>query len=228
MPRITVSRPPGRPKDTTKRAAIVEAAKRLFEAGAYESVTMEQVASAAGVAKMTVYSHFLDKESLFEAMVQSTSDTLVAALPARPGRDGDLEDELVQFGCVFLEVLLSRGVLHSMHRHIDQFSRNPALAERFYNAGPGRTRATLAAWLASGATGRRLSKAEAVEAASDLMSLWLGDLPIRLVLGLQRPLSRNAVAQRVRRCARLIIGAHSLSGAAGARPRRDLGGSRMA
>ena len=209
MSQITVSRAPGRPKDTTKRAAIIEAAQRLFQAGAYESVTMDQVAGAAGVAKMTVYSHFRDKEALFEAMVQSTSDTLVAALPARPGRSVDLEDELVQFGCVLLEVLLSPGVLHSMHRHFDHLSRNPALAERFYNAGPGRTRATLAAYLTSSAA-NTLSPAEAREAASDLMNLWLGDLPLRLLLGLQQPLLQEAVAERVRRGARLIIGAYSL------------------
>ncbi len=210
MSQITVSRPSGRPKDTAKRAAIVEAAKRLFETGAYDSVTMEQVASEACVAKMTVYSHFRDKESLFEAMMQSISDMLIAALPARPGPGGDLEDELVRFGCVLLEVLLHPGVLHSMHRHLDQLSRNAPLAARFYNAGPGRTRATLTAFLTSSATCRDLSRTEAPEAASDLMNLWLGDLPLRLMLGLQKPLSRKAVADRVRRCARLIIGAYAL------------------
>ncbi len=210
MSRITVPRPPGRPKDEAKRAAIIEAARHLFEAGAYESVTMEQVASVADVAKMTVYSHFHNKESLFEAMVQATSDTLIAALPAAPGRSGDLEEELVKFGCVFLEVLLSHELVHSMHRHFDMLSRNRPLAERFYNAGPGRTRATLAAFLKSSVTGRRLSSAVVLEAASDLMNLWLGDLPLQLALGFTAPLSSRQVAQRVRRCTRLIIGAYSL------------------
>ena len=213
MSRITASRPPGRPKDESKRSAIIEAARQLFEADGYEQVTMEQVAASAGVAKMTVYSHFHDKEAVFAAMMQANSDRIFAALPVLPvlpGQGADPEQQLVQFGCAFLKVLLSDGVVHSMHHHFDMLSRNRPLAKGFYNAGPGRMRTILAAYLGSNATERRLSASEALETASDLMSLWLGDLPLRLGLGLTDPLSSVQIAQHVRRCARLIIDAYSL------------------
>ena len=52
---------PGRPKDPGKRAAILDAAKRLFVSQGFERVSMDQIAAEAGVSKLTVYSHFGDK-----------------------------------------------------------------------------------------------------------------------------------------------------------------------
>ena len=60
---------PGRPKDMEKRAAILEAAKGLFVRNAFAGTSMDAVAAEAGVSKLTVYSHFGDKETLFGAAV---------------------------------------------------------------------------------------------------------------------------------------------------------------
>src|SRR5690606_35877710 len=66
---------PGRPKDPGKRAAILEAAKAMFTRLGFDGASMDQIAAEAGVSKLTVYSHFGDKESLFAAAVQSHCDT---------------------------------------------------------------------------------------------------------------------------------------------------------
>jgi len=62
---------PGRPKDLAKREAILEASKALFVRLGFDAVSMDQIAAEAGVSKLTVYSHFGDKETLFAAAVQS-------------------------------------------------------------------------------------------------------------------------------------------------------------
>ncbi len=210
MGKTATSRPPGRPKDEEKRTAIVDAARQLFIAHTYDSVTMEQVARAAGVAKMTIYGHFHDKESVFEAMVESISASMTAALPALPAGEGNLEEELFTFGYNFLTVLLSPGVIYSFHRNFDMLARNRPLAERFYNAGPGRTRTTLAAYLASAAASTDLPIEMGDEAASDLLSLWVGDIPQQIAFGLVPPITPDKIARRVRRCTRLFLRAYGL------------------
>jgi TetR/AcrR family transcriptional repressor of mexJK operon len=50
-----------------KRAAILDAAMALFPARGYDGASVEAIAQAAGVSKLTVYSHFADKEALFGA-----------------------------------------------------------------------------------------------------------------------------------------------------------------
>ena len=67
---VAKSAGPGRPKDLEKRASILQAAKRLFTTQGFEGTSMDAIASAAGVSKLTVYSHFQDKERLFAAAVE--------------------------------------------------------------------------------------------------------------------------------------------------------------
>jgi len=53
-----------------KAKAILEGAMREFLAHGYAATSMDRVAAAAGVSKATVYSHFKDKEGLFNALIQ--------------------------------------------------------------------------------------------------------------------------------------------------------------
>src|SRR5678815_5350543 len=87
---------PGRPKDLGKGAAILEAAKRMFITHGFDGVSMDQIAAEASVSKLTVYSHFGDKETLFAAAVKShceqgLPDTLFADRPDVPLRERLLE-----------------------------------------------------------------------------------------------------------------------------------------
>ena len=77
---------PGRPKDLAKGAAILEAAKRMFTLHGYERVSMDQIAAEAGVSKLTVYSHFGDKDALFAAAVKSHCETAAAGRAVRQHR----------------------------------------------------------------------------------------------------------------------------------------------
>src|SRR6478736_6498193 len=102
---------PGRPKDLGKRAAILEAAKRLFVAQGFAGVSMDQIAADAGVSKLTVYSHFGDKEALFAAAVQAhfeqqLPDSLFAAADAAP-----LQDGLMQIARAFFAMIMDPDAL---------------------------------------------------------------------------------------------------------------------
>ncbi|MBJ9983843.1 TetR/AcrR family transcriptional regulator [Acinetobacter sp. S40] len=62
----------GRPKDLEKRARILKAAKAIFLKWGYHGSSMNQIATDAGVTKLTVYNHFQDKQSLFTCAIQET------------------------------------------------------------------------------------------------------------------------------------------------------------
>lgn len=65
--------PPGPLENTGEpQQRLIEAAFRLFsEPKGYASVTVSEIAAAAGVAKGSVYRHFSSKESLFTAVVEN-------------------------------------------------------------------------------------------------------------------------------------------------------------
>jgi AcrR family transcriptional regulator len=53
-----------------KTVAILDGAMRVFLEQGYAGTTMDRIAAAAGVSKPTIYSHFHDKEGLFNALME--------------------------------------------------------------------------------------------------------------------------------------------------------------
>ncbi len=59
-----------RSKSEAKAKAILKGAMKEFLAHGYAATSMDKIAKAAGVSKATLYSHFGDKEGLFNAVMQ--------------------------------------------------------------------------------------------------------------------------------------------------------------
>jgi TetR/AcrR family transcriptional regulator, mexJK operon transcriptional repressor len=173
----------GRPKDTSKRQAILTAARKLFTSQPFDLVTMETVAAQAGVSKMTVYSHFNDKETLFETIVTATSDLMIGALSAPDQGDG-LREQLIAVGNSFLGVILGTDICTMGHTLPGALRANRALADRFYAAGPARVRGALATMIAAAAERGELIVDDPERAADDLVSLWEGSMPAKIAFGL--------------------------------------------
>jgi AcrR family transcriptional regulator len=61
---VNVARRPGRPRSEEAHGAILDAAIRLIEEVGYDALTMDAIASRAGVGKATVYRRWSTKETL--------------------------------------------------------------------------------------------------------------------------------------------------------------------
>ena len=61
---------------TATRAAILAAATDLFGTQGFAATSVDQIATAAGVAKGAVYHHFPTKEAVFEAVFEEASEVL--------------------------------------------------------------------------------------------------------------------------------------------------------
>ncbi|OKI14690.1 hypothetical protein A6A08_13515 [Nocardiopsis sp. TSRI0078] len=66
-------RPTARRGSPAKRAAITEAALRVFLREGYARASVDAIAADAGVSKRTIYNHFRDKEALFATIVAQSS-----------------------------------------------------------------------------------------------------------------------------------------------------------
>jgi len=72
------SRPRKRLTLDQRRAKILAAATRLFAREGYEGASMSAIASAAGTTKPVLYDHFNSKDALFETLLCSIRDDLLA------------------------------------------------------------------------------------------------------------------------------------------------------
>lgn len=174
---------PGRPKDLNKRAAILEAAKRLFLRHGVDGVSMDQIAGEAGVSKLTVYSHFGDKESLFVAAVQAhceqqLPDALFDASPETPLRERLLVIARAFFGMVSTpEAIAGHRIMCTPH------VTDSVLPQMFWDAGPRRIQASFSALLQRRQAEGQLAVPDSERAASQFFNLVKGDAHALLVFG---------------------------------------------
>ena len=82
------------PDSTTER--VLSGALLQFEDFGIRRTTMEDVARRAGVARVTVYRRFANKERLVEAVVLGEAQRFFAELEAATVRDGSVEDRIVE------------------------------------------------------------------------------------------------------------------------------------
>lgn len=188
---------PGRPKDLGKRAAILDAAKRLFVAQGFDGVSMDQIASDAGVSKLTVYSHFGDKESLFAAAVAAHCEVQLPATLFEPSPGTPLRDRLLGIARAF-HAMASAPEAIAGHRILctPRMSGSP-LPEMFWEAGPRRIQAAFAQLLQRRIDAGQLAIADVPRASAQFFTLVKGDVHARLMLGCEEVADAEAVERHL-------------------------------
>jgi TetR/AcrR family transcriptional repressor of mexJK operon len=174
---------PGRPKDLEKRAAILNVAKRLFTTQGFDATSMDAIAAAAGVSKLTVYSHFQDKERLFTAAVECVCADQMPPEIFRADMKGPIRGQLVTIGRAFFSLITSPDAV-AVHRTIVANARqSPKLAELFWEAGPKRTQYAFESFLRDEVNGGNLEIPDLHRAATQFFCLLKGEYHARMEFG---------------------------------------------
>jgi len=137
QPKETTSAP-GRPKDPAKRRAILRAAQQLFMSQGLAATSMDEVARQAGVSKLTLYSHFTDKEDLFQQAVAEKCQEHLPADAFTAAASLPLRAALVAIGRGFVALIFSDAALGLQRLLSVEAPRYPKIGELFWAAGPKR------------------------------------------------------------------------------------------
>ena len=174
---------PGRPKDLGKRAAILAAAKRLFVQQGFEGVSMDQIAGEAGVSKLTVYSHFGDKEGLFaEAVRAYCKDNMPTAL-FEPEPDVPLRERLSEIGRAFFAMIMTPEAIAGHRILCTPQLASSELSTMFFEAGPQRVQRSFTALLERRIAAGELDIEDPVRAAGHFFTLLKGEPHAQAVFG---------------------------------------------
>jgi len=183
MPKPSSRQGPGRPKDLDKRAAVLDSAKRLFAQRGYDGVSMEAIAAEAGVSKLTVYSHFTDKDTLFQAAVRSKCEESLPESVFDVSARGDVRARLRAIAQGFHQLVMSAESLGLHRMLIAQGAQNPKLVELFYESGPRRVINAFQAFLQSAKESGELDIPDPSRAASHFFCLLKGEGHMLQLLG---------------------------------------------
>lgn len=147
------------------RTRVLEAAYRLFAQGGFTATTMDDIASASGVPRRTLFRHFGTKEQVALAYQDTILDELVARLERWPA-GGTALSALIETISAFVRDLRHEQAIELS----DLLVRNPEL--RIYNL---QKYEEIEAALAQAVEGRCASASPALEArimAASVVATW--------------------------------------------------------
>jgi TetR/AcrR family transcriptional repressor of mexJK operon len=175
---------PGRPKDLEKRAAILDAAKRLFPQSGFEGTSMDAIAAEAGVSKLTVYSHFKDKETLFVAAIAARCEEQMPATLFDVDQEAPVRRQLEAIGHAFFALITAPEAV-ALNRLLNAGSCAGAekLGQLFWEAGPQRVQSGMQQFLRHEVDAGQLEITDIPRAASQFFALLKGDRHAQLLCG---------------------------------------------
>lgn len=189
---------PGRPKDLAKRKAILEAAKTLFLSNGYDGSSMDAIAAEAGVSKLTVYSHFTDKEKLFAEAVKSKCEEQLPELLFELDDQVPIAQTLLNIGRGFNLLINSRESVELHRVMVSLAAQDSTLSRMFYEAGPQRVLHGMEELLRSADQSGKLRVPDPLSAADQFFCLIKGGANFRLLIGCGEALQGSDAEAHVR------------------------------
>ncbi len=195
-----------------KRAAIVQAALRLFLRDGFARTSVDAIADEAGVSKRTIYNHYGDKENLFLSVIGDTYDSMIAVVVRLIDQyltdvpDDALEENIIGFSCDAALMAARSSDRSAMIRLMMSEARHfPELA--VVQMRPRGITAAIAERLTRLAERGLLEVPEPEEAANHLFALTMGQMNNRSLFG-ALPLTDDEIRRMATSGARAFLRAY--------------------
>jgi TetR/AcrR family transcriptional repressor of mexJK operon len=125
-----------------KATLIVETARELFLSHGYGGTSLDDVATASGVSKTTVYNNFEDKDALFTAVITDVIDraqVIASELETGLSGSGVAPDRIRAAARQIIVAVLDPRVVQLRRLAIAEALRFPDLVELYWTHAPART-----------------------------------------------------------------------------------------
>ncbi len=207
----------GRPKDTERRARILEKARDLFLEHGFQVVSVDTIAAAAEVSNRTVFSHFPSKETLLWEIIRHEGEAIRPSFPEQlPKSARAFREGLVHLGIGLVSLLTSPNIVRLGNLMLSEARRHPDMAKTFYQWGPLTTRRSMVQWVMHAKQHGWLAATTPDHAGDHLIALWHGCWSLPQQLGLEGRMSQRRVEAHVVECVELFMRAFKSS-----KPKKD-------
>jgi AcrR family transcriptional regulator len=117
--------PPPTPKGRRTRAALLKAAREVFETRGFADTRIAEITARAGTSYGTFYTYFPDREAVFREVVQQVTGQIFDAINAAGGDNGDPVDRIARANRAYLRAYAENArlmaVLEQMSPYSDYF-----------------------------------------------------------------------------------------------------------
>ena len=195
----------GRPPDAAIEGRILAAAGQLMMERGYSGSTMDDIAAAAQVSKITLYRRFPDKRSLLKSVVETKCRTFLPhntfALPQGSPPDKVLE----HIGVQLLSLISDPEAVNLVRMLVTEGPKMPEVVDDFFASGPRPVKAKMAEMLESFRKQGYLSFDSAEEAREMFYGLVVGRYIHDILVQPGFKLSSQQIKQHVRKAVEVFM-----------------------
>jgi AcrR family transcriptional regulator len=193
---------------SAKRRQIIEGAKQVFLAQGFDAASMGEIARVAGVSKGTLYVYFKSKEELFDAIVGQECEAQAEGIFDFDADDHAVEAVLTRLGVAYVQFLCGPGKASALRIIIAIAERMPEIGRRFYETGPARGIAKLAAYLEAQVAAGLLTIEDCELAAAQFMDACQSTLFKPVLFNFAPPPSTERIEHGVKTAVRVFMAAY--------------------
>jgi len=139
-----------------KRAAIIDGAAQVFLRKGFDTASVSDICTAAGVSKSTLYVYFEGKEDLFEVLVEQKRERQFQGLQEILHAPAPIAERLRNFARKMAQLVCSDEVISAHRTVVGIAERRPDIGARFYEGGAQKGHAALCTTLRSEIAAGRL------------------------------------------------------------------------
>ena len=189
----------GRPPDPELRDRLLAAARDQFGESGLDGTSMDRIATAAGVSKVTLYAHFASKEALFNATV--TEPFRARLTPQLDGFDPrDPSAALSNFAASYAAQMVDDAVIAHMRALCASGARSAGLGDAFFRTGPMSISGALVAFLKKADAAGSLQIPDPALAAELFLAMLRGHEQTRALMGMKPARASRARTMYVALC----------------------------
>jgi AcrR family transcriptional regulator len=223
LPKIADPDPDPSPLDglEPRRRCILEAAYEVLMERGYAGASTLEIATRARVSKRELYVEFGNKSGILRALLATTSARMQVPLATAEIRDrDDLAGALTAYGTMALAELTSAPVIAINRLAIAEAGRSSELGGILEENGREPNRKALIDLMAKAQAAGVLGRGEPDAMAGQFFSLLLGDLMLRLMLGVTPRPGPGEIKKRAQSATEAVLALHAASVSAGRSRRR--------
>jgi AcrR family transcriptional regulator len=204
-----------------RRRCILEAAYDVLMERGYAGASTLEIATRARVSKRELYAEFGNKSGILQALIATTSARMQVPLATAEIRDrNDLADALAAYGRLALAELTSPPVIAINRLAVAEAGRSSELGGILEENGREPNRKALIDLMAKAQAAGVLGRGEPDAMAGQFFSLLLGDLLLRLMLGVTPRPGPGEIKKRAQSATAAVLALHAARvSAAGSRRR---------
>lgn len=194
-----------------RRLAILGAAFSVLMDQGYAGASTLEIATRAKVSKRELYAEFGSKRGILEALIASTSARMQVPLaPVDVADRAGLTDVLIRYGITALTELTQPAVLAINRLAVAEAGRSSDLGRILDHSGREPNRLALGALFAKAQAKGILGAGDSDQMSGQFFSLLLGDVPVRLLLGVIAPPDAKEIHHRATAATEAVLSLHGL------------------